>query len=382
MWFTQVSLRNPVFATMVMVAFVVLGLFSFQRLQVDQFPNIDFPVVVVTTAYPGASPEIVESEVTKKVEEAVNAVAGVNTLTSRSYEGSSVVIIEFQLTVDGRKAADDVREKIGILRPVLRDEVEEPRVLRFDPASRSIWSVAVVPEPVDGKTPSAVELTTWSEQVLKKRLEGTDITIDDVLYATDYVQFTLLPRLLPDLARDAPHFQLRIVPARPQHGLSMLDTNHVELIAGYFPDPAPDLRTRFLYQEPAVCIVREGHPCLRKRWNLDAYLSYGHLDLAAHTRYFSKAIDRNVWLEGNWFLPDYSARPWVMCRRLGTLGRRLIARRASSRQPRAGMQLLRAATLWAERVFMAGLLRRDEAHPGVQCSGFDPTQSNESALSY
>ena len=172
MWFTQVSLRNPVFATMVMVAFVVLGLFSFQRLQVDQFPNIDFPVVVVQVAYPGASPEIVESEVTKKVEEAVNAIAGVNTLTSRSYEGQSVVIIEFQLTVDGRKAAEDVREKIAILRPVFRDEVEEPRVLRFDPASRSIWSVAVIPEAVNGKTPSAVELTTWAEQVFKKRLEN------------------------------------------------------------------------------------------------------------------------------------------------------------------------------------------------------------------
>ena len=142
MWFTQVSLRNPVFATMVMVAFVVLGVFSFQRLQVDQFPNIDFPVVVVTTAYPGASPEIVESEVTKKVEEAVNAVAGVNTLTSRSYEGSSVVIIEFQLTIDGRKAAEDVREKIGILRPLLRDEVEEPRVLRFDHGGRALLPVS------------------------------------------------------------------------------------------------------------------------------------------------------------------------------------------------------------------------------------------------
>ncbi|OSZ74767.1 efflux RND transporter permease subunit [Hydrogenophaga sp. IBVHS1] len=172
MWFTQVSLRNPVFATMVMIAFVVLGLFSFQRLQVDQFPNIDFPVVVVQVAYPGASPEIVESEVTKKVEEAVNAIAGVNTLTSRSYEGQSIVIIEFQLTVDGRKAAEDVREKIAILRPVFRDEVEEPRVLRFDPASRSIWSVAVIPEAVNGKTPSAVELTTWAEQVFKKRLEN------------------------------------------------------------------------------------------------------------------------------------------------------------------------------------------------------------------
>ncbi|EWS62290.1 Multidrug transporter MdtB [Hydrogenophaga sp. T4] len=161
MWFTQISLRNPVFATMVMVALMVLGLFSFQRLKVDQFPNIDFPVVVITTEYPGASPEIVESEVTKKVEESVNAIAGVNTLTSRSYEGQSVVIIEFQLHIDGRKAAEDVREKIAILRPTFRTDVKEPRVLRFDPAARSIWSVAVLPEAVNGKAPSAVELTTW-----------------------------------------------------------------------------------------------------------------------------------------------------------------------------------------------------------------------------
>ena len=172
MWFTRVSLRNPVFATMVMLALLVLGLFAFQRLKVDQFPNIDFPVVVVTTEYPGASPEIVESEVTKKVEEAVNAIAGVNALTSRSYEGQSVVIIEFQLHIDGRKAAEDVREKIAILKPSFRTEVKEPRVLRFDPASRAIWSVAVLPEAVNGKALSAVELTTWAEQVLKKRLEN------------------------------------------------------------------------------------------------------------------------------------------------------------------------------------------------------------------
>jgi HAE1 family hydrophobic/amphiphilic exporter-1 len=172
MWFTRVSLRNPVFATMVMLALLVLGLFAFQRLKVDQFPNIDFPVVVVTTEYPGASPEIVESEVTKKVEEAVNAIAGVNALTSRSYEGQSVVIIEFQLHIDGRKAADDVREKIAILKPSFRTDVKEPRVLRFDPASRAIWSVAVLPEAVDGKAPSAVELTTWAEQTLKRRLEN------------------------------------------------------------------------------------------------------------------------------------------------------------------------------------------------------------------
>ena len=176
MWFTRVSLKNPVFATMLMLAFVVLGLFSYKRLQIDQFPNIDFPVVVVTTEYPGASPEIVESEVSKKIEEGVNSIAGINSLTSRSYEGMSVVVVEFQLHIDGRKGAEDVREKVANIRPSLRTDVKEPKVLRFDPSSRAIWSLAVLPaKPNDGSpeaATAAVELTNWTDQVLKKRLEN------------------------------------------------------------------------------------------------------------------------------------------------------------------------------------------------------------------
>ncbi|MEO6745119.1 MAG: efflux RND transporter permease subunit, partial [Caldimonas sp.] len=199
MWFTRVSIGNPVMATMVMLAFVVLGAFSYQRLAVDQFPNIDFPTVVVVMDYPGASPEIIESEVTKKVEEAVNTVAGISTLYSRSYEGTSVVVVEFNLDVDGRKAADDVREKVALIRPNLRDEVKEPRISRFDPQSVPIFNVAVLsddsaatgvaatkadavtgaasgPSPATGggtatgRTPQ--ELTTWATQVLQKRLEN------------------------------------------------------------------------------------------------------------------------------------------------------------------------------------------------------------------
>jgi hydrophobic/amphiphilic exporter-1 (mainly G- bacteria), HAE1 family len=169
MWFTRVSIGNPVMATMVMLAFVVLGLFSYQRLAVDQFPNIDFPTVVVVMDYPGASPEIVESEVTKKVEEAVNTVAGISTLSSRSYEGTSVVIVEFNLDVDGRKAAEDVREKVALIRPLLRDEVKDPRISRFDPQSVPIFNVAVLS--TDGKK-SPQELTTWATQVLQKKLEN------------------------------------------------------------------------------------------------------------------------------------------------------------------------------------------------------------------
>jgi hydrophobic/amphiphilic exporter-1 (mainly G- bacteria), HAE1 family len=169
MWFTRVSIANPVLATMVMLAFVVLGLFSYQRLKVDQFPNIDFPTVVVQIDYPGASPEIVETEVTKRIEEAVNTIAGISQLFSRSYEGTSVVIVQFNLDVDGRKAADDVREKISAVRPLLREEVKEARVSRFDPASRPIYTLALTsPE----NALSQQQLTTFADQVVKKRLEN------------------------------------------------------------------------------------------------------------------------------------------------------------------------------------------------------------------
>ncbi len=170
MWFTRVSIANPVMAVMVMLAFVVLGLFSYQRLKVDQFPDIDFPTVVVQTDYPGAAPEVVESEVTKKIEESVNTIAGINQLYSRSYEGSSVVIVQFNLDMDGRRAADDVREKLALIKPTLRDEVKDSRVSRFDPASVPIFSLAVTSP---DNSVGVQALTTFADQVVKKRLENT-----------------------------------------------------------------------------------------------------------------------------------------------------------------------------------------------------------------
>ncbi len=171
MWFTRISIGNPVLATMMMVAFVVLGLFSYQRLRVDQFPDVTFPVVVVQTDYPGASPETVEADITRKVEEAVNTINGINSLTSRSYEGTSVVIIEFALTVDPAQAAQDVREKIALIKSAFRKEVKEPRVTRYDPADRPIFSISVANE-AGVQQRSLRELTTIADQVVKKRLEN------------------------------------------------------------------------------------------------------------------------------------------------------------------------------------------------------------------
>lgn len=185
-------------------------------------------------------------------------------------------------------------EQLGITQPAMSAALSRLRKVFGDPLftrEAGLW------EP----TPRAQELyrdlspllQRWQRATLPR--QGFDPSHSPgnlTLYATDYVQHFLLPRVVPRLTRDAPHFHLRVVPARLLHGLSMLDTNHVELIAGYFPEPKSDLRTRFLYDEPAVCVVRRNHPCLRKRWNLDTYLHYGHIDLAAHTGFFSAKIDR------------------------------------------------------------------------------------------
>jgi HAE1 family hydrophobic/amphiphilic exporter-1 len=171
MWFTRISIGNPVMATMMMVAFVVLGLFSYKRLRVDQFPEISFPVVVIQTDYPGAAPETIESDITRKVEEAVNTINGISALTSRSYEGTSVVIMEFDLTIDPAQAAQDVREKVALIKSKFRKEVKEPRVSRYDPADKPVFSVSVTNDDKIQKRDFR-ELTTIADQLVKKRLEN------------------------------------------------------------------------------------------------------------------------------------------------------------------------------------------------------------------
>lgn len=167
MWITRVSINNPVFATMMMAALLVLGLFSYSRLAVEQFPDVSFPVVLVQTDFPGASPENVEEEVTRKVEEAVNTISGIKNLSSRSYESQSVVVVEFDLSINPKVAVQDVREKIALIRSGFRPEIKEPKVSRFNPDDFPIASVAVT-APGRGLR----ELTSIADQVIKKRIEN------------------------------------------------------------------------------------------------------------------------------------------------------------------------------------------------------------------
>jgi len=167
MWMTRVSIQNPVFATMMMVALLVTGLFSYVRLNVDQYPNVTFPIVTVVTAYPGAAPETVEYDITRPLEEQINTISGVKEVTSRSYEGRSQITVEFVLGTDSISAAQDVRDKVSLVRAGFRREVEEPRILRLNPDDQPIAAIAL-----SSATRSLRDLTTLADQVVSKRLES------------------------------------------------------------------------------------------------------------------------------------------------------------------------------------------------------------------
>ena len=162
----DVSIEKPVFATMMILALVVLGLFSYLKLNIDQFPDVDFPYVTATTVLPGAGPEQIETDVTKKIEDAVNTIGGLDHITSISQEGVSLVIIQFKLEVEGKQAAQDVREKIAAIRADLPTDIEDPVIQRIDPASQPIFTLTVSGER------SEKEITTYTKNVIKKRLEN------------------------------------------------------------------------------------------------------------------------------------------------------------------------------------------------------------------
>lgn len=165
MFLTRISVTHPVFTTMMMVALLVIGIFSFQRLGLDQYPDVDVPIVVVMTTYSGATPETVETEVTRPIEDALNSIGGLDEITSTSYEGRSVVTAKFKLEVQGATAAQDVRDKVASIEADFPDDVDKPIVSRFNPSDQPILSIAISSTSLDVPT-----LTTVADQRVVRQL--------------------------------------------------------------------------------------------------------------------------------------------------------------------------------------------------------------------
>ena len=166
MWLTRVSINNPVFAAMIMLALMVIGLLATFRMKVEEFPNIEFPFVVVNTVYSGASPEVIETDITKKIEDQVNTIAGVKEVTSVTQQGLSQVIVQFDLNIPSDVAAQNVRDKLALVTPSFRDEVTTPIVAQYNPADAPVVSVTFRSDKM-----SLRELSTYLDNTVKKQLQ-------------------------------------------------------------------------------------------------------------------------------------------------------------------------------------------------------------------
>lgn len=166
MFLSDLSIKQPVLATMLAVSLVTLGIYSYKQLAIDQFPDVEIPVLTVQTQYTGASPETVEREVTKRIEEALNTISGVRHIESVTTEGFSSVAVEFRLGVKIANAQQDAQAKINAIRADFPKDIKEPVIQRIDFNAMPIVSVAVESASADIKVLSSV-----AEKVIKKRLE-------------------------------------------------------------------------------------------------------------------------------------------------------------------------------------------------------------------
>src|SRR3990170_5617737 len=165
MWLADTSIRRPVFATMMILGLVVLGIVSYPRIGVDLFPKVEFPMVNITTTLRGASPEIMDIDVTDKIEEAVNTINGVKTIASTSTEGVSTVMVEFVLERDVDLAVQDVREKIAATRSKLPRDIDEPVIEKVDPDATPVMWLALTGEK------SVRDLSTYADEILREQIQ-------------------------------------------------------------------------------------------------------------------------------------------------------------------------------------------------------------------
>ncbi len=167
-WLAEICVKRPVFTWVLVLLITVVGGSSFFGLGVDRFPNIDVPIVVVTTVLPGASPEQVEREVSDPIEEAISSVSGIDELRSNSYEGLSVVMARFLMEKDMDVAAQEVRDRVNRILSQLPEGIDQPRVERVDPSAAPVMQIAVISD----RSPR--EVTEYADTRIRRMVESLD----------------------------------------------------------------------------------------------------------------------------------------------------------------------------------------------------------------
>lgn len=166
MFLPELSIRRPVFATVMSLMLVLIGIISYDRLSVREYPKIDTPVVSVRTVYPGASAEIIESQITNPLEESLAGIEGIRTIKSVSREEVSQITVEFHLERDVDAAANDVRDRVARVGGVLPDEADDPVVAKIDADAQAIIWVAF-----SSDRHNALEITDYADRYVKDRLQ-------------------------------------------------------------------------------------------------------------------------------------------------------------------------------------------------------------------
>ena len=167
-WLAEVCVKRPVFATMLILSLVVVGTFSFFSLGLDLFPKIDFPTITITVVNPGASPEEIETEITEKIEEAVNTVSGIDELRSSSVEGVAQVFVQFVLEKDVNVAAQEVENRVQTVIPNLPDTAEQPTVQKLDSDATPVLRISI-------SAPTTLrEVTETAKNKVKERIDSVN----------------------------------------------------------------------------------------------------------------------------------------------------------------------------------------------------------------
>jgi len=225
----SVSVRRPVLAIVMSLAIMIFGFLGFSFLGVREFPAVDPPVVTVSTNYRGANADVIETQITEPLEESINGVAGIRTLTSTSSEGRSTIVVEFGLGADLERAANDVRDAVSRAIGNLPPDVEPPRVSKDDADASPIVQVLV-----DSDSHSLLELTRLAEDQIAERLQ----TISDVARVDVYGQRTYAMRLWIDPQRLAAY---RMTPLDVRRAVQ---SESVELPAGRIEGAGVELPVR------------------------------------------------------------------------------------------------------------------------------------------
>ncbi len=234
---SELSIRRPVLATVIILIIIIFGIIGYSSLPVREYPNVDNPIISVQVSYPGANAEVIENQITEPLEQQINGIPGIRSLISRSSQGSSRITVEFELSIDMETAANDVRDKVSIAQRYLPRDADPPTVAKADADSDPIMQITV-----QSPTRSMLELSEIADLTVKERLQ----TIQNVSAVEIWGEYRYAMRLWLDPIKMA-SFNIT-----PMDVKSALDRENVELPAGSIEGDqiSQSIRTMGLMETP------------------------------------------------------------------------------------------------------------------------------------